>query len=94
MPRFLASYHINDVSKKDREFFMKDEDIKKLCSFNELLNFKNKNIQCARYEQLIIKLAKAYDGYQFDLLAFLDFRGRIYRSELPLRLVHSEQSFK
>ncbi|XP_061368161.1 probable DNA-directed RNA polymerase [Gastrolobium bilobum] len=39
-----------------------------------------KDIQCSRYEDFIIKLALAYDGYHFDLPAFLDFRGRIYRS--------------
>jgi DNA-directed RNA polymerase len=55
---------------------MQDEIIKKLCSFNELLNTICKNIQRARYEKLIIELAIAYDGYQFDLPAFLDFRGR------------------
>ena len=30
--------------------------------------------------QFIIKLATAYNGYRFYLPAFLDFRGRIYRS--------------
>lgn len=39
-----------------------------------------KCIQRARYEGLLLKLATAYDGYRFYLPAFLDFRGRIYRS--------------
>ncbi|KAH0439561.1 hypothetical protein IEQ34_025844 [Dendrobium chrysotoxum] len=43
-------------------------------------HMKDKNIQCSRYEDFIIKLAIAYDGYHFSLPAFLDFRGRIYRS--------------
>lgn len=80
MPRFLASMNIKDVSYFLREFHMKDDVIKRLCSFSELLHTLCKNIQRSRYEQLIIKLAKAYNGYQFDLPAFLDFRGRIYRS--------------
>ena len=79
MPRFLASMNIKDVSILLREFHMKDEVINKLCSFSELLHTLCKNIQRSRYEQLIIKLAIAYDGYKFDLPAFLDFRGRIYR---------------
>ncbi|KAG6621672.1 hypothetical protein I3842_Q008800, partial [Carya illinoinensis] len=80
MPRFLSSMNIKDVTNLLREFHMKDEVINKLCGFNELLHTLSKNIQRSRYENLIIKLAKAYDGYHFYLPAFLDFRGRIYRS--------------
>lgn len=80
MPSFLASMNIKDVSILLREFYMKDEVINKLCSFNELLHTLCKNIQRSRYEKLIIKLAIAYEGYNFYLPAFLDFRGRIYRS--------------
>lgn len=80
MPGFLANINIKEVSILLREFYMKDEVIKKLCSFNELLHTLCKNIQRSRYDQLIIKLAMAYDGYKFYLPAFLDFRGRIYRS--------------
>lgn len=80
MPRFLAFMNIKEVSILLREFYMKDEVIKKLCSFTELLNTIHKNIQRSRYENLILNLASAYDGYKFDLPAFLDFRGRIYRS--------------
>jgi len=39
----------------------------------------NKDIQRACYEQFILDLAEAYEGYQFYLPSFLDFRGRIYR---------------
>ena len=38
------------------------------------------NIQRARYERTVIDMANAYRGYRFYLPAFLDFRGRIYRS--------------
>lgn len=80
MPRFLASMNIKEVSILLREFYMMDEVINKLCSFNDLLQIINKNIQRSRYENLILNLASAYDGYKFYLPAFLDFRGRIYRS--------------
>lgn len=80
MPRFLSSLNIKDVSDLLREFYMKDKDIKSLCSFSELLHTLCKNIQRSRYDNFIIKLATAYNGYNFDLPAFLDFRGRIYRS--------------
>ncbi len=80
MPRFLSSMNIKDVSNLLREFHMKDEVINKLCNFSELLHTLSKNIQRSRYENLIMKLAQAYEGYHFYLPAFLDFRGRIYRS--------------
>ena len=80
MPRFLANINIKSVSYELRDFYMNDEVINKLCSFNDVLQTLYKNIQRSRYEKLIINLAKAYDGYHFYLPAFLDFRGRIYRS--------------
>lgn len=79
-PRFLVSLNLKKASDLLREFHMMDKVINKLCSFSELLQTLNKNIQCSRYEDLILKLARAYDGYHFYLPAFLDFRGRIYRS--------------
>ncbi|KAL8149796.1 hypothetical protein AgCh_006709 [Apium graveolens] len=45
-----------------------------------LLKELMKLIQRAGYEQYIFKLAIAYEGYRFYLPAFMDFRGRIYRS--------------
>lgn len=79
MPEFLASMNLQEVSTLLRSCHMQDEVIKKLFSFSDLLNTLCKNIQRSRYERLILKLANAYDGYQFYLPAFLDFRGRIYR---------------
>jgi len=72
--------NITQVSFKLRELYMKDEVIFQFCSFNEIFNIVHKHIQRSRYENLILNLALAYDGYQFDLPAFLNFRGRIYRS--------------
>lgn len=46
---------------------------------NLLLYFARK-VQMARHDDMIISLASAYEGYVFYLPAFLDFRGRIYRS--------------
>lgn len=80
MPRFLASMNLLEVSTLLRESHMKDEVIRKFFSYSYLLNTLSKNIQRSRYERLIINLANAYDGYKFYLPAFLDFRGRIYRS--------------
>nr|YP_010127583.1 DNA-dependent-RNA-polymerase [Bougainvillea spectabilis]QPP04907.1 DNA-dependent-RNA-polymerase [Bougainvillea spectabilis] len=79
MPKFLASMNYVNVIPLLREMYMGDPEMKEICSFNDLLQLLSKNIQRARYEQLIIKLATAYKGYDFYLPAFLDFRGRIYR---------------
>lgn len=79
-PRFLASLNVNDVTNFVRGIYLKDAAMKKLCDFSEVIQSVYKDIQCARYEDFIIKMAEAYDGYYFYLPAFVDFRGRIYRS--------------
>lgn len=42
----------------------------------------SKRVQQARFEDFILDIANAYRGYEFYLPAFLDFRGRIYRTGL------------
>lgn len=79
-PRFLAYVNVNDVIDIVRDFYMADEAMKKICSFSEVLQAICKDIQSARYEDSVIKLSSAYEGYKLYLPAFLDFRGRIYRS--------------
>lgn len=80
-PRFISYLSINDASSLLREYFLMDEKmIKNPFSFSRLFDILCKDIQRARYEEFLIKLANAYDGYKFYLPAFLDFRGRIYRS--------------
>nr|YP_005090412.1 orf2 gene product [Dorcoceras hygrometricum]AEK53323.1 hypothetical protein [Dorcoceras hygrometricum] len=79
-PEFLSKINIVKVTLLLREFYMNNADIKPYASFNELRQIVYKHIQTSRNERMIIKLADAYDGYQFYLPAFLDFRGRIYRS--------------
>ncbi|GAB2288714.1 hypothetical protein Dimus_023029, partial [Dionaea muscipula] len=61
MARFLADMNINDVSILLRETYMKDDEMKELCTFSELYQDFSKNIQQARYEKLIINLAVAYE---------------------------------
>lgn len=80
MRKELASINIADVLDKLRSHHMQDAVISKMFSFSDLVSSLLKNIQRARYENFLFKLASAYEGYKFDLPAFLDFRGRIYRS--------------
>lgn len=48
--------------------------------FNNLVAILDNRIQGARHEQFIIRLVRAYQDYGFDFPAFIDFRGRIYRT--------------
>lgn len=82
MPRFLSNIKMKDITPLLRENYMKDAEIRKLKSFDNLLHQLQKDIQRARYENLIINMANAYTGYKFYLPVFLDFRGRIYRCGL------------
>lgn len=79
-PEFLAYVNVKNAASKLRDSYINDSYIKNNFTFNELLQGLYKDIQQARYEALIFSLSMAYDGYQFYLPAFLDFRGRIYRS--------------
>nr|YP_009861459.1 ORF312 [Mirabilis himalaica]QKN19356.1 ORF312 [Mirabilis himalaica] len=80
MPSFLAFINLVDVTPLLRSLYMQHNDtISRIVSYSEILQLLSKNIQRARYEQLILNLASAYEGYTFYLPAFLDFRGRIYR---------------
>jgi hypothetical protein len=74
------SRNIKEVSVTLREFYMSHDEIKGVCSYSDLLDILHKDIQRSRYETPVINLAQAYDGYQFYLPVFMDFRGRIYRS--------------
>lgn len=71
-PRFLISLKISDVSKTLRDLYMADKEIQENFSYSEIIQTVCKDIQCARYEDFIFKLASAYAGYQFYLPAFLD----------------------
>lgn len=80
MPEFLSYINVNNATSKLRDSYMNDSYIKNNFTFNEMLQGLHKDIQQARYESLIIEMSIAYAGYNFYLPAFLDFRGRIYRS--------------
>lgn len=80
MPEFLSNIPMNDAIKLLRECYMNYDAIHSIYKFSELVEILSKNVQQSRYEQTIIDMARAYDGYEFYYPAFLDFRGRIYRS--------------
>ncbi len=79
-PEFLSNITMNDASKLLRECYIHYDKIHPIYKFGELVEILSKNVQQSRYEQTIIDMAMAYDGYRFDYPAFLYFRGRIYRS--------------
>jgi len=80
MKRELASLKLKEVSDELRNFYMDDTEVHKICSYSDMVSTLCKCLQRARYEDMLLKLADAYNGYQFYLPAFLDFRGIIYRS--------------
>jgi DNA-directed RNA polymerase len=80
-PGFYAKLNPAEARILLRDVYLKHEaELKQFTNFANLYESLCKDIQLARYEQFILKLATAYDGYTFYLPAFLDFRGRIYRT--------------
>lgn len=80
IPRFLGDIEIGEVASKLRDLYMGNEFMRKHFSYNDLLQTCKKDIQRSRYEKILFELASAYEDYHFYLPAYLDFRGRIYRS--------------
>ena len=80
MPKFLASLNVAKTTDLLRKSYIDDIDISKKYKYQDVLNEFLSRVQRARYEGFIFKIASAYVGYKFYLPAFLDFRGRIYRS--------------
>lgn len=80
MPRILASLNIAKSIELLRVFYLADESVMKVISFKDMLQIFMTRVQSARFEVFILNLASAYSGYTIYLPAFLDFRGRIYRS--------------
>lgn len=80
-PEKLAHINMAEACLKLRDaHFNNEKDINKACSLDYLLAEFQRRVQRARYDDFVIKLASAYEGYTFYLPAFLDFRGRIYRA--------------
>nr|XP_016498007.1 PREDICTED: probable DNA-directed RNA polymerase [Nicotiana tabacum] len=81
MPKFLAYLNIAEGCKVLREAYLSNEgDECRPYLYPALLKKFLTDIQRARYETFILDIASAYEGYEFYLLAFVDFRGRIYRA--------------
>lgn len=79
-PEFLSRVNNKEVSSLLRKYYLNDQVISKEYGFEDLLSSIYKIIQGSRYEQTMLRLCKALDGYDIYLPAYLDFRGRIYRS--------------
>lgn len=80
MKRILSTLNPQDIFDIVRYCFNINNDVKKVTSLKTLLNDMIKWMQQSRYERIVLDIANAYEGYPFFLPAFLDFRGRIYRS--------------
>lgn len=78
MPSYLLNLNIAKVRRGLQNLFKEggNEEL----SFASVWSVLDKRIQQARYEQYILKLARAYAGSTMYFPAFIDFRGRISRS--------------
>ena len=77
----LSNININEGYELLRKIYFNDKiGINKHVILNKLLLELSTNIHKARFEDFIIKITTAYNGYRFYLPNFMDFRGRIYRS--------------
>ncbi|KAJ8425849.1 LOW QUALITY PROTEIN: hypothetical protein Cgig2_000481 [Carnegiea gigantea] len=82
LPEFLSRINNKEVSSLLRKYYLNDQVISKEYRFDDLLSSTYKIIQGCRYEQTMLRLSRALDGYDIYLPAYLDFRGRIYCSEI------------
>lgn len=79
-PGILARVNLKKAFDLLRESYFHNKAIAGVYSIDELLKEFAIRVQKARYEDFIIRLVSAYEDYVFYLPAFMDFRGRIYRS--------------
>lgn len=77
MPGILARVNLKEAFDLLRNSYFQN---KAIGGLDDLLKEFSIRVQKARYEDLIIRLVSAYEDYVFYLPAFMDFRGRIYRS--------------
>lgn len=79
--RGLSRVNLHEASNLLRvSYYKNDGGIKAVRSFEMLMMEFFKRVQRARYEDFVLTLAHAYEGYIFYLPAFIDFRGRVYRA--------------
>jgi len=82
MPGILSRVNLKEAFDFLRIYYYQNKAIQGAFSLDFLLKELAIRVQKARFEELVFKLASAYDNYVFYLPAFMDFRGRIYRSGL------------
>ncbi|KAF3677615.1 hypothetical protein FXO38_03715 [Capsicum annuum] len=80
MPGILAHINLKEAYDLLRKSYFLNTDIKNVFCLSDLFKELANRVQTARYQDFIIRLASAYEGYVFYLPAFMDFRGRIYHS--------------
>ncbi|XP_019251427.1 PREDICTED: uncharacterized protein LOC109230376 [Nicotiana attenuata] len=83
MSKFLANLNVAEGCKLLRECYLdaaKGLGKLKPNLYPALLKEFLSDIQRACYERFILDIASTYEGYEFYLPAFVNFRGRIYRA--------------
>jgi len=83
MPNFLCNANMSIMIDSLRNLYNKNfAGIRSIRSYDEVLASLHIDVQRARHEYMTLNLASALEGFQLYIPAFLDFRGRIYRSGL------------
>lgn len=78
MPSFLAKIHIHKVYDQLRLALYTSQ--RRDLRFSVIASILDKQVQRSRYDEFLISLADALQGYDLWCPAFVDFRGRIYRT--------------
>lgn len=86
MPSFLADVIPHKVYDRLRMELASSEAGGRF-RFSVIATELDKMIQRARSEDFTLRLAKAYKDYIFYAPAFIDFRGRIYRSGVSRKIL-------
>lgn len=79
LPKILDSINRKEGLRRLHAHYMKDDDIQENFTYRELSKVLLKNITEANYQQYILQLADAFQGYFIYFPCFMDFRGRNYR---------------
>ena len=80
MHPFLTNVNPSNMYDILRKELQLPENKKAKFKYDTLVAILDKRIKRARYEQFLLELATVYEGFPLYFPAFLDFRGRIYRT--------------
>jgi DNA-directed RNA polymerase len=83
MPKALCNANMKKLGESLRNAYMNnDKGIRSIYTYSDVLSILHKDVQRALFEDRVLLISDALEGFQLYFPVFLDFRGRIYRSGL------------